>query len=261
MTMTRQDAVVNGSTKALRRRSGHDRDTAARLAETEYARCVEAFATLTPEDWAKPTACVGWDVRALVAHVVGMTEMWGSTREQLSQMRRAGKAGGLFIDALTALQVADRADATPEELIARMQAASGRAARRRRRFTRLIGGRLIRPIQDLGAVPGQEWWAFDYATATILTRDPWLHRSDLAEATGRPMHVTAEHDGVLVADVVAEWAQRHGRPYQLRLTGPAGGEWRNGDGGEHIELDAIEFCRRISGRGFGPGLLSTFVPF
>ena len=44
--------------------------------------------------------------------------------------------------------------------------------------------------------------------------------------------LTADHDGVIVADVVAEWARRHGQPYQLKLTGPAGGSWTSGTGGE-----------------------------
>jgi hypothetical protein len=61
----------------------------------------------------------------------------------------------------------------------------------------------------------------------------------------------------------------------LRLTGPAGGEWSFGtsggapatscsevDGGPSIEMDAIEFCQLISGRGSGAtGLLTTEVPF
>jgi hypothetical protein len=34
-----------------------------------------------------------------------------------------------------------------------------------------------------------------------------------------------------------------------------------GDGGEYIELDAVEFCRILSGRAKGTGLLSTEVPF
>jgi len=45
----------------------------------------------------------------------------------------------------------------------------------------------------------------------ILTRDPWMHRLDLAPATDMPLHLTADHDGVIVADVVAEWADRHGK--------------------------------------------------
>ena len=66
---------------------------------------------------------------------------------------------------------------------------------------------------------------------------------------------------MIVADVVAEWAERHGRPYSLTLTGPAGGSWTSGEGGPTIEMDAIEFCRVVSGRGTGEGLLQTQVPF
>jgi hypothetical protein len=58
---------------------------------------------------------------------------------------------------------------------------------------------------------------------------------------------------------VAEWAERHGAPYDLTLTGPAGGRWTGT--GEAIELDAVEFCRVVSGRGEAAGLLRTQVPF
>jgi len=100
----------------------------------------------------------------------------------------------------------------------------------------------------------------------ILTRDPWMHRLDLARATGRTPVLTADHDGVIVADIVAEWARRHGQPYRLELTGPAGGIWSFGTGGEEIVMDATEFCRVISGRpgpdgGQPRGLLATQVPF
>jgi hypothetical protein len=93
-----------------------------------------------------------------------------------------------------------------------------------------------------------------------------MHRLDLARATGRPPILTPDHDGVIVADVVAEWARRHGQPYRLNLTGPAGGSWSSGLGGEEIAIDAADFCRVVSGRP-GPdgdrpgGLLVTQVPF
>jgi hypothetical protein len=91
-----------------------------------------------------------------------------------------------------------------------------------------------------------------------------MHRVDLAQATGRPLLLTPDHDGVIVADVVAEWAGRHRRPYHLTLTGSAGGFWSSGvaDEADHLTLDAIEFCRVLSGRGDGSGLLATTrVPF
>lgn len=73
--------------------------------------------------------------------------------------------------------------------------------------------------------------------------------------------LTPEHDGRLVADVVAEWARRHRQPFQLHLLGPAGGIFTHRDGGEETTIDASEFCRVLSGRGTGSGLLSQPVPF
>jgi hypothetical protein len=65
----------------------------------------------------------------------------------------------------------------------------------------------------------------------------------------------------LVSDVVADWARRHGQPFTLALTGPAGGRWRVGGDGEHLELDASDFCWTLAARAPGSGLLQTLVPF
>jgi hypothetical protein len=88
-----------------------------------------------------------------------------------------------------------------------------------------------------------------------------MHRADIARATGTDHVLTPDHDGVIVADVAAEWATRHGLPFTLHLTGPAGGSWASGEGGPLINTNAVEFCRLVSGRGHGGGLLATQVPF
>jgi hypothetical protein len=88
-----------------------------------------------------------------------------------------------------------------------------------------------------------------------------MHRVDISRATGRELVLTPDHDGVLVANVVDEWAERHGSAYSLTLHGPVGGSWSRGPAGPHIELDAVEFCRILSGRASGDGLLTTEVPF
>ena len=88
-----------------------------------------------------------------------------------------------------------------------------------------------------------------------------MHRVDLCRAVGRDLELTARHDGRIVADVVDEWARSHGSGFVLLLTGPAGGDWSSGAGGERNELDAIGFCRIVSGRASGDGLLAYPVPF
>jgi hypothetical protein len=46
-----------------------------------------------------------------------------------------------------------------------------------------------------------------------------MHRVDTAQATGCDTALTAERDGRIIADVVAEWARRHGQLFTLTLTG------------------------------------------
>lgn len=235
-----------------------DRGTAGRLAAAEHRRFEELLRSLDPGDWSRPTACPAWDVRAMAGHVLGMTRMTASLRETVGQNVAAARAGG-GIDALTGLQVRRTAGLPVEELLDSYAATAPRSVRGRRRLSRVIG-RLTLPEEQV--VGGRaERWRFGFLLDVVLTRDTWMHRTDIALATGRELHLTADHDGVLVADVVAEWAQRHGRPYRLRLTGPAGGTWSAGTGGEELELDAVAFCRVLSGRGEGAGLLAEQVPF
>jgi uncharacterized protein (TIGR03083 family) len=257
MTFTSTPALATPVRQAL------DHDAAIRLAAVEYARLADALAALRPEDWTRPTECPAWDVRQLACHTVGMAAMAASPMETIRQQRKAGaraKADGVDpLTALTAVQVEERADWAPERVVAEARAVGARATRGRRRTPGLVRRRTLPQTQDVGGRP--ERWTIGYLTDVILTRDPWMHRMDLAGAVGTPPVVTADHDGVVVADVVAEWAARHGTPYKLTLTGPAGGSWSHGDGGEELVLDAIDFCRTLSGRGSATGLLAVQVPF
>jgi uncharacterized protein (TIGR03083 family) len=245
------------ATKAGPRRSALERGLAMRLAEDEYMRFLDQLRQLRPVDWQAATECPGWDVRALVGHVVGMTEFSATIPEQMRQMLAARKAGGVFIDALTALQVAKHSAASPQQLIERYAAIGPKAAKGRKRTPALIRGVTMPVPQAVGGV--EEKWKLGFLVDVIFTRDTWMHRVDVARATGRGLVLTPDHDGALVADVVAEWAGRHGQPVRLTLTGPAGGSWTFGTGGPDITEDAVDFCRGLSGRG-APAL-GTEVPF
>jgi len=242
---------------------GLDHKTAMRVAATEYDRMAEVLAELKPEDWAKPTACPAWDVRQLGCHMVGMARLASSPLEMNRQMKKAeadaAAAGTDKLTALTGLQVSERDGWTPADVVAGARKVAPKAARGRRLTPPFIRRRPVPDPQDVGG--RLEDWSIGFMMDTILTRDPWMHRMDLAAATGRDPYLTAEHDGVIVADVVAEWAGRHDAAYQLELTGPAGGSWSRGSGGQQIELDAIDFCRALSGRGPAAGLLGVAVPF
>jgi uncharacterized protein (TIGR03083 family) len=255
--MTRAGAAEATPTRP--RTSTLDRPTLMRLAGTEYERGADLLRSIGSDRWTSPTECPGWDVRALASHVLGMAEMAASIREGARQQKLANRRGGLFIDTLTALQVEERLDMTPAEVTARFQVVGPKAARARRRTPWFIRRRRMPIDQPVGDIV--EPWTLGYLIDTILTRDPWMHRIDLSRAAGVDLEVTAAHDGVLVADVVTEWAARHGKSVDLTLTGAAGGSWQFGTDGPSLELDAIEFCRTLSGRTLATGLLTTEVPF
>lgn len=233
-----------------------DRALAAQLAATEYDRVVELLAHLGPEQWSATTDCPAWDVRAVAGHMLGMVQMTATVpemmRQQVTASRRARRDGGLLIDALTALQVEKNTALTTEELVDRLRRLGPKAARARRRAPGVVRNRALADEDG--------WWTFGYLFDVILTRDPFLHRVDITRATGAPMRATAEHEGVIVDDVVHEWAERHASPYDLELTGPAGGRWQRGEA-ELVSMDTFEFCRALSGRAPAVGLLSTRVPF
>ncbi len=235
------------------------RPSAIELAATEYDRVVELLRSLRPNDWQIATECPGWDVRAMAAHMLGMVEMAASLRDQLRQMRAATKRGGTFIDALTALQVEERAGMTAEQITDRYAARAPKAVTSRRRTPGFVRRRRMPVAQHVNG--RDEAWTLGFLIDVILTRDPWMHRVDITRATGADLALTPEHDGVLVADVVAEWGARHGRPFELTLTGPIGGHWSVGSGGERLDMDAIDFCRELSGRGSPDGLFGVQVPF
>lgn len=250
------EATTAVDTSTLRPIAGPE---AAALAAAENARFAGLLRGLGPDEWRHPTDCPGWDVRAMAGHVLGMAQTFGGVRAMVTSMaaaaRRAGD--GPLIDGLTALQVDANAGLTAAQLVTRLDAAGPVQARWRgsRRLMRRI------PVKNVMRDGTVETWTAGYLFDRILTRDTWMHRSDIAEATGRAMTLTAEHDGRIVADVVAEWAGRHGQPFELELTGPAGGRFRARGGGPDLRCDAVAFCRILSGRGTGEGLLATEVPF
>lgn len=198
------------------------------LASAEYARVADQLRSLTPDDWAQPTDCALWDVRAMAGHTAGMMGDFSGFRPLVRRMRLATRAAkqadGPLVDHMTAGQVVETADLTTDELIARIDEMGPKAARWRAKAPTVF--RRMPMKEEVGGQ--QETWRMGYLLGTILTRDPWMHRVDISRATGREMVLTHEHDGRIVADVVAEWARRLGRPFRLTLTGPAGGRVRVG---------------------------------
>jgi uncharacterized protein (TIGR03083 family) len=235
------------------------RPEAMTLAAAETAAMVALLRSLTDADWVQPTDCLGWNVRAMAGHVLGMTEGFTGLWRMASMFRAGGKLAGdrPVIDGVTELQVATNAHLSTDVLIDRMAAAGPRQAHWRAHRPLLRRMPMKQELPD-GTV---ENWKMGHIFEVILTRDTWMHRVDISRATSRTLTLTPEHDGRIVADVVADWARRHGKAFTLELTGPAGGTYAGGTGGEELTCDAVEFCRILSGRGTGTGLLAQPVPF
>lgn len=224
---------------------------AARLAQTELQRFLALVETLAEDDWELPTACPLWNVRRIVAHVTGAAAAftsWSLFRRQADpSVQRPYRAQGLSqLDAMNQIQVDDRAERTPAELVTELRQVGPRAISTRRRLPLLLRA-LRAPLPGLGG-----WVSIGYLTDVIYTRDMWMHRLDICRAVGRPMELEPEHDGRLTALVMRDlertrdWRAALGSTtVDYRLTGPAGGSWRLGRGrpapAAELTLDAVDF--------------------
>jgi uncharacterized protein (TIGR03083 family) len=235
-------------------------DEAMDLQATELERAIALLRSLDNEDWSIQTVCPDWDVRQMWLHVLGACEAGASMRENAHQMlagRKRRKDLGVSLEAgLSGVQVAEREALSPDELIDRLVVVAPKTIKGRARTPRPM-----RAMKIAIDAPVVEKWSLGYLIDTIYLRDAWMHRVDTARATGHDLVLTSEHDGRIVADVVAEWALRHGQPFTLELTGPAGGSFTAGAGDEPTVIDAVEFCSLLAGRGEPTGLFHTIVPF
>jgi uncharacterized protein (TIGR03083 family) len=237
-----------------------EHDEAMQLAAAEYDRVLALVDELRPDDWSRPTDCTDWDVRAMLGHMLGHLELQADAEERMRLIKTAAElaqqSGRLRLDEMTALQVREHAHLTSDELTQALHDATPRGLAGR---TAMSAEQRAMPYNS--ELPGEKAWTLGYLFDIIHTRDPWMHRIDISRAIGRDVVLSADHDGRIVADVVSDWARRHGQPFTLTFTGPAGGSYTGGDGGPLLELDAVEFTRILCGRGHGEGLLATRVPF
>ena len=239
-------------------------DKAIRLQSDELERTLALLRSLGEAQWTTATDCPAWDVRAMYQHVLGACEAGASLRETLHQLGRARahrkQHGGPLEAALSAVQVRERADLDPAQILQRLTAIAPKTVRGRARTPALVRNHAKLAVDG----PVNETWELGYLIDTIYLRDLWMHRTDAARALDQQPELTASHDGRIVADVVAEWARRHGKPFTLALSGPAGQTYASDPGhpqAEHLTVDAVDFCRTLAGRGHPAGLLTTIVPF
>jgi uncharacterized protein (TIGR03083 family) len=240
---------------------------ARRLATAMYDRLLVELDAVAPDQWEAETACAPWSVADIVRHLVGAAKGHASMRQLARQAiygkRHARDHDGNDMDAMNALQVADHAGLSPAQLPRALAEIAPRAVAKRMSRPRVLHGiRLPNAPRGSTANGMPPSLRLGHLFTVILTRDVFLHRLDIARAVGREIEVDAATEGRLVADIVAEWAERHGEPFRLTLAGPAGGRYASGAAGATLEVDALELCWILSGRAPAPHpLLETRVLF
>ena len=222
------------------------RAEAAALTQEQDRALVDMLRTLSPESWDATTDCAPWTVRDIVAHILGWAEALTSFREaghQVIASRRRVKELGNPVDAQNQVQVDERAHLSPEELLQRLEETLPRFSRFCARAGRV--GRVL-PLYD-GTILGLT--NVNYLLNTIFTRDHFMHRIDIARATGAEL-VLGRSEARLLEDVVADWGRRRNVRSAVSLTGPAGGHYILDARPEaSIEGDAVAFARVLAGRG------------
>lgn len=228
------------------------RDRAADVTEAELTAFHQLVAALDQADWERPTYNTGWRVRDVVAHVAGQYEELARIATFLRRLRTGRKRypDRIALDAHNQVQIDELAGLPPVELVTylgRYGPPGMRALRRVPGLVRRLPSTLFFPEPPL---PDK---TLGYLFDVLTSRDTWMHRLDIARATGRPFTV-GEHDRHIVAQVVRDLARRWDGPaITLDLTGPAGGVWTVGTAAtaDTIQADTIEMMLHLSGR---PGL-------
>ena len=231
-------------------------DEAMAITAAENRRLWELLIDIKPDEWSLPTDCTRWDVRAIVVHLIAAAEAQASVVEFVRQTMAGRKLmeeiGGIYpVDGMNEAGLRARSHLTPGELPDRWSRVAAEALGFRRRMPAPIRALpLLRLDRGL-------WKPLGYLYDIGFTRDVWMHRVDLSRATGRTFNATAQHDGRIVADIIAEWATTHTDPFTLKLTGPAGRTYvrDSADPGDRLKVDAIDCCRILSGRGTPVGVL------
>ena len=257
----RQDAMT--TTTAIDARD--DRPDRPRRGDADHRRssstgCSPRCASSTPTTGRSRPINTEWDVRAMMLHLLGAAEANASFRENAQPDARGASACSRRSAATTGSTASTRsrsataATLTNDEVIERFAAVIPKAR----------AGAESGPAAGARRCPWSTSASRSAASRSatcmdmVYTRDVWMHRVDIARATGRPLTLTPEHDGRIVADIVAEWATLYGHAFELELDGPAGGTFIAGHRRrDDLEIDAVEFVCVLSGRGTGTGLLRT----
>ncbi len=221
------------------------------MSQVEYERLLAVLESLSGDDWQKPTYCQAWNVRDMTAHIAGAVAGSGSFSEFKRQNidNPYAKESKDPVDGTNKLQIEERADKTPEELVTEFRQKGQIAVTNRQKLPWPIR-KIHLPMGSLGFA------SFEYLMDTIYPRDQWMHRYDICAATGKKMVTTPDHDGRLVELVLRDIARKLHNQFKIRtltvrLLGDVDSEYQFGPAATPdctIAIDLFDFNLRASGR-------------
>lgn len=217
------------------------------LLEAGMTAMSEQLDALEDADWLKQTDCTDWDVRGMVAHLVGSAD----------ELPRPWRTGSRFLrghrlypqmaplDARNQIQLDDLADLDGPALRARYRELRPGAVAGARRAPAPV-----RALKVPSGLPGVPKIQLGYLFDVICLRDIWMHGVDIACATGK-RRVAGPADAPAIEQVIRDLGREwRGPSVRLTLHGVLDASWVLGTGQVKAELeaDAIELCRSLAGR-------------
>jgi uncharacterized protein (TIGR03083 family) len=220
---------------------------AIELGRSQGEAFIADLRALEPEDWNALTDCAPWTVKDVAAHALGWPEAVLSPKEMYHQMRSSisiRKEWDNIVDAQNAVQVRERRTLSTDELLARLEASLPRFNKVRDRL-----GRVLKPIPTYNGLLG--FVSLGFVAETIFTRDLFMHRIDIANATGGTMS-EGPREARILGDCLKEWGRASKAQVHVHLSGGAGGDYSVGDRARaSITARATDLARMLAGRPRG----------
>ncbi len=241
---------------------GHDE--AMQLAEAENARLLGVLRGLAAEQWAAPTDCSRWTVRDIAVHLIAMAQAQTSpvelARQLLAGRRLTAQIGGPhWADGLNEAQLRARRQGQQATLPDRWRRHSATALKVRRWMPAPIRALPLLPLGTaLDVTVG--WQPLGYLFDMGFTGTCGCTGSTSREPRASSLSCRPGTTGGSSPASSPSGPRGMVLRCTLTLTGPAGGEFRVGPGGEPQVVDAVEFVRILSGRAAGPGVLRHKLP-
>lgn len=90
------------------------------ILDGEAARLDAFFSAVGDEDWTRPSRCTGWSVRDVLGHLAAGEEYHRACLDATvsALLRRHAERGATDMDAFNALGIADRAEMSPDQVLA-----------------------------------------------------------------------------------------------------------------------------------------------